>query len=82
MIREGQPLRVCTYEPALVHCGVDGWQRASDIATQVTALGLHVADLPSAPLRGGQRLDFTFLWTRTNAWEGRNYRVDVRAALP
>jgi glucoamylase len=75
----GQRLRVCTGDPAHVHWGVDGWQRIDDIATHEDGLGLHVADIPTSALRDGQRVDLTLLWTQTNVWEGRDYRIEVRA---
>jgi glucoamylase len=74
----GCRLRVCVGEPALVHYGVDGWQQVADVATQDSGLGLHVADVPTATLRAGQSLDFTFLRTGTKRWEGRDYRIDDR----
>jgi len=80
VVRAGSRLRVCVYEPAVVHYGFDGWQRSADIATHDSGLGMHVADIPTASLRDGQCVDLTFLWTVTNRWEGRDYRVDVRSA--
>ena len=76
----GSRLRVCLDEPAIVHYGIDGWQRAADVATQDAGLGLHVADVPVATLRAGQSLDFTFQRTATKQWEGCDYRIDVREA--
>jgi glucoamylase len=81
-LRSGQRLRICVEEPALVHYGVDGWQRAADVATQDSGIGLHVADVPTAELRAGQSLDFTLLRTASKRWEGRDYRIEVSDAGP
>jgi glucoamylase len=61
-----------------VRLGFDGWQRTADIDTRDTTLGLHVADVPSANLRAGGRVEFTFFWTDSARWQGRNYEVAVR----
>lgn len=79
-LRPGSRLWVCVDEPALVHYGVDGWQHAADVATQDSGLGLHVADVPSASLKAGQALNFTFQSTATERWEGSDHRIDVRDA--
>ena len=81
-MRPGQRLRVCLPAPALVHHGVDGWQQAADVLTRDTGLGVHVAELPTARLREGQRVDMTFHWTESESWEGRDYRIDIRDAIP
>ena len=77
-MRPGQRVRVCLCAPALVHWGIDGWQQVSDIPTRDFGLGLHVADLPSASLHDGQRVDLTLFWTASKRWDGRDYRIDVR----
>jgi len=80
-LRPGQRLRVCLREPAVVHCGTDGWQQVADIPTRESGLDFHMADMQTAPLREGQRVDMTFFWTGSNRWEGRNYAVEIRKAV-
>jgi glucoamylase len=77
-LHPGQHLRICLPAHALVHYGVDGWQQITELPTHYTGLGMHMAELPTAQLRGGQRIDMTFYWTGSESWEGRDYRVDVR----
>ena len=77
-LRAGQTLCICLPAPARVHFGIDGWQRVADVATGDSVLGLHVADIPSAPLRPRQRIQFTLYWTGSSRWEGRDYEVRVR----
>jgi glucoamylase len=78
VLRPGQRLRVCLCEPAVVHCGTDGWQQVADIPTRESGLGIHVADIQTAPLGEGQGVNMTFFWTRSNRWEGRDYAVKIR----
>src|SRR5581483_5345174 len=66
----GVDLLIGLQEPALVHFGIDGWQNASDIATQPMGLELHVARLPVERLRSGQHVDFTWRWLSSNNWVG------------
>jgi glucoamylase len=77
-LHPGRQLRVCLCEPAVVRCGTDGWQGTTDLRTRESGLGLHVAELPTAALREGQRVDMTFFWTGSNRWEGRDYAVEIR----
>jgi glucoamylase len=60
-----------------VHFGTDGWQQLADIATSESGLGFHVAEMQTAPLREGQRVDMTFFWTGSNRWEGRDYGIEI-----
>lgn len=76
-IRPGQVVCVCLTAAARIHFGTDGWQRIADIQTSDSGLGLHCADLPTARLVPGQRIDFTFYWLRTGTWEGRDYSIEI-----
>jgi glucoamylase len=76
----GTTLRVETLAPADVHWGIDGWRQVRDEPTRDTGLGVHVADLPTAGLPDGGRVDFTFRWTASGGWEGRDFRVEVVSA--
>jgi glucoamylase len=74
----GQTLWVCLLAPALVHFGIDGWQRVADVAAADSGLDLYVAELPSAALRAGQSIQFTFYWTASSRWEGSDYEARIR----
>jgi glucoamylase len=76
-LRPGERLCICLPAPALVHFGVDGWQQIADLPTRDTGLGMYVAELRTVQLREGQRIDMTFYWTGSEAWEGRDYRIDI-----
>jgi glucoamylase len=46
----------------------------SDTRSSPTALGIEFVDLPISPDQRAP-IRFTFLWTQTNRWEGRDYEV-------
>jgi glucoamylase len=77
-IHAGQTLCVCLPAPARVHFGIDGWKRIADVTASDSGLGLYAAELPTAPLQPGERVQFTCYWTGPSAWEGRDYEVEIR----
>ncbi len=76
-MQAGKMLRVETRAPAVVRWSADAWRSAQDVPTRDTNLGMYVADLPAKDLRPGARLCFTFHWTESGNWEGKNYEVEV-----
>ena len=77
-LQAGHALLLCLPAPARVRYGIDDWQQIAELNTTPGGLGLHVAEIPGAALRTGQRLSFTFQWTVSAAWEGRDHHVEVR----
>lgn len=74
----GSDALLCLREPALVHWGVDGWHDTTDIRTHpVPGLDVHVAVLPSASLRAGQRIDFTWRHQESGEWVGVDHRLEL-----
>jgi glucoamylase len=79
----GTEILVCLHEPALVHWGADGWHDSANVHTQPLAdLGLHVARLPTARLRAGQAVDFTWRRLTTGDWTGVDQRVMLMVPFP
>jgi glucoamylase len=72
-------LRILAAEAFILHWTRDDWQSASDTASSITALNLHSVDIPPAndlaPIR------FTFFWTESGRWEGRDYTVAIRSLI-
>jgi glucoamylase len=66
--------------PARIHWSADDWQTVQDTQTSETGLGIHLADLPTAELKAGTRLRFTFYWPEANHWEGTDFAMAVVAA--
>ena len=74
----GRRVRVEVLAPAVVHYSADGWRTAHDATTVPTGLGQHVADLPTARMKPGDRLRFTFRWPAAgDRWEGKDFELSV-----
>ncbi len=77
-ISTGSDALLCLHEASLVHWGVEGWRDAADIRTHpVPELGVHVALLPSARLRTGQHIDFTWRRQESGEWIGVDHRLEL-----
>ena len=79
-IHAGQRLVISLPRPAIVHWGRDGWCRTKDEATHDSGLGFHTATLDGGHPPFGGRVDFTWRWQETGAWQGRDYTVAVHPA--
>jgi glucoamylase len=73
----GLALRLEVHAAATVRYSLDGWKTAEEASTWDTQLGLHVVDLPNDSLKAGGCVVFTFHWTQTDRWEGRDFAVRV-----
>ena len=69
-------LRIVLARPFLLHWTIDDWTTPRDTSSTATALGVHYADI-TVPASTRAPVRFTFLWTDTNQWEGRDYAVAV-----
>ncbi len=76
-ITRGMTLIVAVPRAALVHWGIDGWQKIADGETEDTGLGLHTLELDAAALSGARSVDFTFQWRGTGAWAGSDFHVAI-----
>ena len=77
----GRILRLELLAPARIHYSLDGCATWSDLDARDTGLGVWAADIPgSAGLAPGGGVDFTIWWPASNAWEGRDLRVEVDPA--
>jgi glucoamylase len=75
-VKRGYVLRIQAQAAFRLHCSNDEWQTVKDSASSATTLGVEFVDIPisgaqEAPIR------FTFYWTLSNSWEGRDYVVTV-----
>lgn len=75
----GKTLRIEVPAPAMVHWSADGWRNTEDTRTRDTGLGIHIIDLPTAPLPPGSEVRFTFYWPEADRWEGTDFEVQVGA---
>jgi glucoamylase len=75
-VAHGHTLRIQAPAAFRVRWTRDEWQSATDTISSATALCIEFVDIPisieqRAPIR------FTFLWTRDDRWEGRDYEVAI-----
>ena len=77
IIEAGTILRIQANSPFLLHWTNDDWQRATDTPSKTMALGIDYADIvvPHSTIS----VQFTFLWTDEDRWQGEDYYVQVRA---
>ncbi len=76
----GKFLRIETAAPAVVHWSSDSWASVADLPTTDSGLGIHYADLPTAPVPAGASVEFTFQWPEADRWEGADFRVAIERA--
>jgi glucoamylase len=74
--RKDCTLRICAPEHFRLRWSVDAWATWHDAGSNATGIGADFCDLSESSIKDG--VEFTFFWTSRNAWEGRNYRVEVR----
>jgi glucoamylase len=74
-VEPGTLLRIQAAEPFRLRWSGDNWQQAADLEANANALGLYWVDLPYLP--APLRYTFTFWWKARQAWEGRDYQVQV-----
>jgi glucoamylase len=75
LARKGHTLRICAPHPFRLH-----WKQAADpqwrdADSRATTLGAEYLDIPPEKVDPG--IEFTFFCKDRNAWEGRNYKVEV-----
>jgi glucoamylase len=74
----GQILRLIVAAEATVIWSANAWAGTNKVETsQVSALGLWFADLPTENCPTGSVIEFTFFWNAAGRWEGANYPVAV-----
>ena len=73
----GSTLRIKVLAHAAVRWSADGWKESHDVEAADTGLGVFVADLPTERLPAGSAVVFTFRWTASDRWEGKDFRVAV-----
>lgn len=76
-ITKGSHLLVCLLQPGMIHWSANGWRSVRDTLTQDCGLGLFYAELDSKDLDAGRRIDFTFRYSQTGEWAGKNYTIYI-----
>ena len=76
-LQQGYSLFIALKARARVHWGMNGWKDVQDLDAEDSGLGLYVAELPVARLAAADTIQFTFLWSDEDRWEGRDYEMQV-----
>ena len=75
-VRAGGILRVQGTDSFVLHWTSDEWHTVNDTPSTATAVGIEFVDV-SVPLDQRAPVRFTFLWTRSGRWEGRDFSVAI-----
>ena len=78
-VLSGQMLRLDLAAESIVRYTRDDWKTQADVATSATALGLHIAELPTAGMAVGDKLVFTWRRKADGVWRGQNFEARVLA---
>jgi glucoamylase len=78
MTEAGTTLRIQANSLFLLHWTKDDWQHSTDTRSRTTAVGIDYADI--AVPNCAVSLQFTFLWVDEDRWEGKDYKVQVKAS--
>jgi glucoamylase len=76
-MRPGETLRVQGDSAFTLHWSADGWNTVHDTASTRTSLNIDFVDLADVVTTKDLRIQFTFLWTDGERWEGQDYLVTV-----
>jgi glucoamylase len=76
-VERGFILRIQVLARFHLHWSADEWKTVKDTASSNTVLGVEYVDIPVAAEQQGN-IRFTFFWTATDSWEGRDYLVAIR----
>jgi len=75
-VKRGYILRIQVPASFRLHWSDDEWQTVKDTPSSATTLGVEFADIPIAASQRAP-IRFTFFWTTSNSWEGRDFLVSV-----
>jgi glucoamylase len=75
-VKRGYTLRIQVRAPFRLHWSGNEWQTVKDTPSTATTVGVEFVDIP---IRSEQRapIRFTFFWTASDRWEGRDYIVSI-----
>ena len=75
-IDPGHILRIQATAPFQLHWTQDNWQTIQDRQSSSTALAIYYVDVTISDTKTTS-IEFTFFWSDSNSWEGRNYQVNT-----
>jgi glucoamylase len=75
-VKRGYVLRVQAQASFRLHWSDDEWRTVKDDPSAPTKLSVDFVDIP-IPAEQRAPIRFTFFWTASNSWEGRDFLVSV-----
>lgn len=76
-VGRGATLRILkTGHPFRLRWSRDEWQNTEEMPSRATVVGIEYVDI-AVPLEQQAPIRFTFYWTGSERWEGRDYMVSV-----
>jgi glucoamylase len=75
-VKPGFVLRIQAPASFRLHWSDDEWKTVKDTRSSTTMLGVEFVDVPIAAAQRAP-IRFTFFWTASDHWEGRDYIVSV-----
>jgi glucoamylase len=75
-VKRGYTLRIQVPAPFRLHWSANEWQTVKDTPSSTTTLGVEFVDIP-IPATQRASIRFTFFWTASERWEGRDYIVSI-----
>jgi glucoamylase len=76
----GRDLLLLFSRPVILHWGVDGWRRASDIHSHPMGLGLYGMRLMASDTARHRSVEFTWRWQDDGQWSGEEFRIGILPA--
>ncbi len=76
-VKRGWTLRIQSGQPFRLHWSRDEWKTTKDTQSTATSLGIHFVDV-SVPPNQQAPIRFTFYWTGSEQWEGKDHEVAIR----
>ena len=78
ILAEGSGLRIVVEAPADCVLTVNDWESFKTASMRPYRHGGYELTLPKRTLDTADTVEFTFFWTEVNAWEGQNFRIEVK----
>lgn len=78
-VRQGHKVRITAFAKFRLRWSEDGWETVNDLDSGGTKLGVCFVDLavPESAAGNPIALRFTFFWTESEKWEGRDFAILV-----
>lgn len=78
-ISKKKKLRIEAPVPFSLHWSTNNWKTLKDTLSDDSGVGIQHVDIPLSRIKAGSTVTFTFFWTETGNWEGKNFEVQVTA---